>query len=83
VISFIAVHSQSAAAYKISSKSNNFSLKYGDFKMAIVRHFEFSKFENWWHSTVIVVVLHLGFKSFEFDGVIFIVVLICLRYYFH
>jgi len=28
---------------------------------------------------VIVVVRHLGFKSFEFDGVIFIVVLICLR----
>jgi len=46
VIYFVTV--QFATAYKILSKSHYISLKYGDtmaFKFAIIRHFEFSKFE--------------------------------------
>jgi len=39
---------QSASAYEISFKSDDFRLKYSDktiFKMATIRHLEFSKFD--------------------------------------
>jgi len=42
------LETQSASAYQISLKSDDFRLRYSDkaiFKMAAVRHLEFSKFD--------------------------------------
>jgi len=54
--------SKSAAVYKISSKSDDFSLRYGDitiFKMAAVRHLEFWTHQSI-HNTCLVCCGHTG-----------------------
>ena len=47
LVKYSTLEAQSASAYHISLKSDDFQLRYSDktiFKMAAVRHLEFSKF---------------------------------------